>query len=720
MSDYVYEYREVKWHLPKLSDCWMGLGYGSMGQRPMQALRRRVAVACLAIWLGDPVLAEGLSVYGTPGLIEMPVATALPDGQFAVTTAAFGATFRNTLSFQIMPRVLGTFRYSVLEDLFGPGETLYDRSFDLHLTLLRETENRPALSFGLRDFGGTGVYSSEYLVASKTLLPGLSVTAGLGWGRLGERNSFANPLVRVSDSFGNRPSAFEGGIATTGQLDADAWLRGDVALFGGVAWQVNDQLSILAEYSSDPYTLETERGLITQTTPFNFGLRYGFSSGVVLGAYYMYGSEIGAALSFALDPKTPPAPGGLASAPPPLVARDLVAKSDLVQTLNGGLDQQGLVLRGVTVDGARAQVLVENDTWPEPAQAAGRAARVLVNSLPAGVEEVAVTFVDNGVTLATVMLSRADLESLEHDLDGAWLSLSRAHITGDPVVPSQIIGPRLSFGLGPYLDFSFFDPDNPIRADVGLEFSARYSPRPGVIFGGRISQPLFGNLGYATRVSNSVLPHVRSDAALYRTGTAPELSELTGAYFFRPGKDVFGRVTVGYLESMFGGVSGELLWRPIEGRFAIGADLNHVWQRDYDHGFGFQDYEVTTGHVSAYQAFANGFEGQIDVGRYLAGDYGATFRLDRRFNNGFRVGAFFTLTDVSFEDFGEGSFDKGIVIEVPLSWLRGRATQDTIRQVVRPVLRDGGAQLAVSDRLYEMTRDYRASDMEDSWGTFWR
>ena len=127
-----------------------------------------------------------------------------------------------------------------------------------------------------------------------------------------------------------------------------------------------------------------------------------------------------------------------------------------------------------------------------------------------------------------------------------------------------------------------------------------------------------------------------------------------------------------------------------------------------------------TGHVSAYRTFANGFEGQVDVGRYLAGDYGATFRLDRRFGNGFRVGAFFTLTDARFEEFGEGSFDKGIVVEVPLSWLYGTARQGSVTQVIRPVLRDGGAQLLVSDRLYEMTRDYRSRDMTDGWGKFWR
>ena len=31
-----------------------------------------------------------------------------------------------------------------------------------------------------------------------------------------------------------------------------------------------------------------------------------------------------------------------------------------------------------------------------------------------------------------------------------------------------------------------------------------------------------------------------------------------------------------------------------------------------------------------------------------------------------KMGAFFTRTNLSFEDFGEGSFDKGIYFEIPL------------------------------------------------------
>jgi len=42
-----------------------------------------------------------LNMYGMPGIIEVPSATNLPDGQFSVSSTTFGGTIRVNLSFQI-------------------------------------------------------------------------------------------------------------------------------------------------------------------------------------------------------------------------------------------------------------------------------------------------------------------------------------------------------------------------------------------------------------------------------------------------------------------------------------------------------------------------------------------------------------------------------------------------------------------------------------------
>jgi hypothetical protein len=97
-----------------------------------------------------------------------------------------------------------------------------------------------------------------------------------------------------------------------------------------------------------------------------------------------------------------------------------------------------------------------------------------------------------------------------------------------------------------------------------------------------------------------------------------------------------------------------------------------------------------------------------------------TLTLDREFANGWKVGAFATLTDMPFETFGEGSFDKGIRIQIPFAWLTGGATRKTYATTLRPLLRDGGARLEVEGRLYNTVRDYHASRLDDQWGRFWQ
>jgi hypothetical protein len=172
---------------------------------------------------------------------------------------------------------------------------------------------------------------------------------------------------------------------------------------------------------------------------------------------------------------------------------------------------------------------------------------------------------------------------------------------------------------------------------------------------------------------------------------------------------------------MHGGVSSELLWKPVDSRFALGAELNYTAQRDFEQLFGLQDYDVVTGHLSGYYSFANGFHAQVDVGRYLAGDWGASFSLDREFDNGWRVGAYFTLTDVPFDEFGEGSFDKGIRVTVPHDFFLGTASRSKVATTLQSLRRDGGARLEVDGRLYDIVRDgHAAGRMGDTFGRFWR
>lgn len=676
------------------------------------------------------------NLYGLPGLVDMPTAEMQPDATLSATIAHFGSITRNTLSFQLTPRLSASFRYSSHSRGPGPALTNYDRSFDLRYQVFEEQGYWPALSIGVQDLVGTGRYSAEYLVATKHFGPRFTTTIGMGWGRLATSGGFENPLGILHSGFKTRPSA---GSPTGGEINSDSWFRGDAALFGGVSWQASDRLFLVAEYSSDAYTKEISEGLIDRNTPFNFGLTYRLGPGASLGAYFLHGSKLATNLTFALNPKSPPIGGSRDPAPPAIHQRPDIGtyawpvtaiesgtpRSQLTGQMKTKLSSEGLFLEGWDRSVGTVRVLVRNQRYLSEPQAVGRTARILTQVMPPEIEHFEITVSVQGIPSTKVSLDRSSIEELETAPDRAWQMYVRSQIE-DPIrtdataVPPNEFRPRFDWSVGPYLETEFFDPDSPFRMDVGVALSAEYEPLSGFVISGKVTKKLAGNLGASTRNSDSVLPHVRSDNAIYNREGDPALQHLTAAAFFRPGPNLYGRVSLGYFEKMYGGLSAELLWKRVDRPYGFGIELNYARQRDFNQLFGFQSYDIVTGHASAYWELSDGYRARVDAGRYLAGDWGTTISLDREFDNGWKVGAYATFSDVSPSEFGEGAFDKGIRLTIPLSWGTGRSSKIRPTATIQPILRDGGARLYVPDRLFDLISDTHEPAFRKQRARFWR
>ncbi|WP_187298109.1 YjbH domain-containing protein [Jannaschia donghaensis] len=687
---------------------------------------------------------RSVNSYGVPGLIDMPSAQMQPDAELTTSlTLLSNGAGRGQIAFQLLPRVQALFRYASLPDFLADGtgdfERTYDRSFDLRFQVLRESRNLPAVTIGLQDFGGTSIYAAEYVVATKSF-GDFTVTGGIGWGRLGTREGFGNPLGVLDDRFDTRPGL---DIGRGGTVQSDQLFRGDAALFGGVQYEVNDRLTLKAEYSSDAYVAEVERDIIDIETPLNFGFDYAVRPNVRVGGYVLHGSEVGLTFQVALNPKRGTFGSGLDPAPRPVTVRparaanpqvwntawtqDVVTVPAVRTGLDTSLEEDGLDLFATKIDGTRAEIHFRNTRYTTTAQAIGRAARHATATLPASVETfVLVPLNGQGIAGTAVVLRRSDIEAFENSPNGAAEILAVAgrvdaatlDRAGLMIEPDAL--PRFRWSLGPYVTVSAFDPDNPARVDLGAELAASYAPVQGVIFEGSIRRRLIGNRDESTRESNSVLPRVRTESNLFARTDGPFIGYATANYIWRPGRNLYARVSAGLLEQQYGGVSTELLWKRDGSPLAIGVEANSVRQREFDMRLGFQDLDATTAFVTGYLEHGGGFHSRLAVGQYLAGDKGATYELTREFSNGWAVSAYATKTDVSAEDFGEGSFDKGIKVTIPFSWIIGTQTQTASSNVIQPILRDGGARLNLRNRLYPSVRAQSAPDLMTDWDRFWR
>ena len=126
----------------------------------------------------------------------------------------------------------------------------------------KESAYLPEVALGFRDIGGTGLFSSEYLVASKRH-GDLDFSLGIGWGYMGSSGNIGNPFNALSSRFKTRVSETTWGGANFGRL-----FRGPAALFGGVQWRTPwDPLTLKLEYEGNDYKNEPLNNAQPQRSP---------------------------------------------------------------------------------------------------------------------------------------------------------------------------------------------------------------------------------------------------------------------------------------------------------------------------------------------------------------------------------------------------------------------------------------------------------------------
>jgi len=164
-------------------------------------------------------------------------------------------------------------------------------------------------------------------------------------------------------------------------------------------------------------------------------------------------------------------------------------------------------------------------------------------------------------------------------------------------------------------------------------------------------------------------------------------------------------LSAGILEEMFSGYGLEYLYFNNSKNYALGFELFNVKKRDYELRFGHLDYQNVTGHINLYYRNYEiiPFDAKVSYGEYLAGDVGTTFEISRSFSNGAEFGVFASFTDVTTEQFGEGSFDKGIFFNIPIY-------KNFVNYTWRPLTKDPGAKLNRKNTLNDLLVKFRSFD----------
>jgi len=232
------------------------------------------------------------------------------------------------------------------------------------------------------------------------------------------------------------------------------------------------------------------------------------------------------------------------------------------------------------------------------------------------------------------------------------------------------------------------------------------------------------DMSITDRINPSKIINVRTDSILYyqKNRLLLEQAYLQKNWNMRHG--FFSRLSVGYFEVAYGGVASEFLYYPVGSNWAIGIDGACVVKRRYE-GLKFTTHvRKCLGHDAVeYVDFigAQGFlslyyscklldiDFKLSGGQFLARDRGVRGEASHTFQNGTRLGLWYTMTNAHDKVNGNTYFDKGFTLSLPLDLFLKKSSRTYINYAMAAWLRDIGAKACTGQELYWSLREERVS-----------
>ena len=627
----------------------------------------------------DNFLYNTFNNHGSIGLINLPTARFYDESSFGLTIYDGNPDQKITMSSFPFDWLEASFFYVNIQDKpyciyeFDPvcNQDYKDKGFNFKLRL-KEEGIWPAIAIGINDIAGTGYYSSEYIVGSY----GINKTDfhfGLGWGQLnGSKENFTNPLGKLNDSFYERPSDLED---RGGQFQPSRYFSGKtVSPFFGVTHAINEQFLLKLEY--DTTVTPGKVGYKEAAQDFSFGFDFNLTKNFTIGISTDRGNSTSIRFIYKNDPQI---------SKPRYEYKDSNHKetdSNYVRFIRN-LSENGIGVNKILEGSDQVGVQISQFRHPNLDIIDEIIKRA---SYDAGLDKP----VKANLTIADLKARTAFDESFEQN--------------SKLIYQRQV---KKKFKTNTRLEFRPFlaSREEFFKGALMIENVSEYSFLDNFFFSSNIKYSLADNFDDLKYPPVDTYPaQVRSDIKDYLINYDKGIiiGRAQFDYYLSPKRNHHVMLTGGILEEMFNGIGFEYLYFKEGSNYAVGFEMFEVKKRDYEMRFDTLDYKNVTGHLNFYYRNYKRipFDAKISYGEYLAGDEGITIDLSRSFANGTKFGIFASFTDVSTEQFGEGSFDKGIYFNIPVFG-------NLINYSWRPLTKDPGAKLVRKNTLHDLLIRFR-------------
>lgn len=681
------------------------------------------------------------SNYGTIGLLQMPTARFLQEGSLAFTWSHNEPYLRGSIVAYPFNWFEASYQYTDVNNklysdikAFSGSQSYKDKGFDVKFKLLSETKYLPAVAMGIRDLGGTALFAAEYIVATKRI-KNVEITGGIGWGIL-NGNNIENPLGKISNRFYQRGVNSTEGITSGGELNTSSFFRGEESgLFAGAEIFIPrvKGLRIKLEYDATNYQEESYVPL-NQDSKWNYGIVYPFSKGFQVKLGYTRGNTLNFGFSYALSlgkknsvtVKDDP-PQKIKNARTYKYVNTLQNRNLYRTTLKFLKEKEKIYLQSADLDKNNLRITFTQNTHGSYPRMMGRTVGILDQLSPDNIDTFTLTNLNAEMPLLAYQISRSDfnrykkLKITEPVLASTKIyKPSIAEIEDYEFQPITKL-PLLINSFAPQLRSQIGGPDGFYFGDLSYGVQSEYILKENLTLITSASIGLINNYDDLKLASDSSLPHVRTDIVKYlKESKKAHITRMQFNYFKNPFGSFFYKISGGLLEQMFGGIGFETLYRPFDKNYAFGMEAWAVKQRSYRQLFSFLDgdnaYETTTGHFNFYYKEPRSqVLIAVKAGRFLAEDSGFNFDFSRRFKSGLTLGAFFSRTDISYGEYGEGSFDKGWYFSMPIDIFSKKHSKQITSFGLRPLTRDGAVYLIHAHHLYGVTDQSVLSHSTRDW-----
>lgn len=671
--------------------------------------------------------------YGITGVIKMPNARLMKEGSMKIgfsSSYPYEYTYITATPFHWLET---SYKYTELKNVrYGPAsysgdQSLKDKGFDLKIRLLNETYYIPDVSIGWNDLAGTGRFAAEYITATKHIKD-IDFTLGLGWGSLGQDRNIVNPFIDLSENFRNRENLSDKG----GSFNYTSWFSGEkISVFSALEYYMwKYGLIFKLEYDTSNPDIGYGGPRLNVSSRFNFGLTRPVNENFTIGLSFERGNEF----RFSFDIKSDYGQRPLVKKNDPpknviklnevqqaTVARN---KNIFYRSLNRGLREESIYIQSADLNEEELSITIAQSRFRSYPRAIGRTARIASALSTDSLEKIKITPMNGDNAVYSIEFRKKDFDLMEQNKIGLNEFYNKTKITSPrpneykehEFLPS-VRFPEIFFNMSPSLRHQIGGPEAFYLGQLWWKINTKIKFNRGLTLHTVLGLNIYDTFDEFANPSQSLIPKVRSDIQEYLSQGKNNVARFKLDYIWSPYRDLFARLDIGYLEEMFGGFGGEVYYRPLGSSFSTGFQLHKVKQRNFDQRFGFRSYEVDTGHLSFYYDFPKGIQSQLLIGKYLAGDKGATLDLSRRFRNGFTLGIFATKTNLSSEEFGEGSFDKGFYFSIPTESFFSNFRQGDISFGLHPLTKDGGAILNHLNPLYALYGDTNSQSIRRDWKT---